>query len=178
MHINPSRVQVLYLETCLMTRFTYFFLKYCRRCDNDAISCIQLNIISIANMSVWIERIWNAHTHTHFHQDGWPPLFFFCLYFFFLLSLCLSHLLWPGGFDWQTHTHAFKKKKMKEDCYDYIRREKYMCLLCDYYRLILCFISSIQGGSSILYVKRDKEKERDKKNEEKTERERPLRIVA
>ncbi len=79
-----------------------------------------------------------------------------------------------------TNTHTrIQEKKMKEDCYDYIRREKYMCLLCDYYRLILCFISSIQGGSSIVYVKRDKENEREtKKNEEKTERERPLRIVA
>jgi hypothetical protein len=72
----------------------------------------------------------HAHTYIHIFIKIDDPLFSF---------------FWPKDFDWQTH--AFKKKR--EDCYDYIRLEKCMCLLCDYDGLILCFISSIQGGSSI-----------------------------
>ena len=81
-------------------------------------------------------RIWNAHSHIHFHRDGWPPLRsgFFCLYFFLFffsyspsvsVSLSLSlysssslsssscsrlsfpRLLWPEYSDWQkTHIHT------------------------------------------------------------------------
>lgn len=127
------------------------------------------------------------HTYTFIKMDDPHYSIFFSvsISLFFSRSpfspLFLSLLLWPGEFDWQTHTHI-EEKKTRADCYDYIRPfEPCLCLLCDYDRLILCFISSIQGGSFILYMsrgtKRIRKNDRDKE-EEKTEWDRPLRMVA
>jgi hypothetical protein len=88
-----------------MIRSTFDF-KYYQRRDNDAITWNDSNIISIANMTVWLERIRNAHTHTYTFIKMDDPHFSF-----FFLSFSLSHLLWPEGFDWQTHTHTHSRKK-------------------------------------------------------------------
>ncbi len=135
-----------------MIRSTFDF-KYYQRRDNDAITWNDSNIISIANMTVWLERIRNAHTHTYTFIKMDDP------HFSFFSSLSLSLICFDQRDLIDKHTHTrIQEKKLKGDCYDYIRREKCTCPLCDYYRLILCFISSIQGGSSTQYVKRETKK--------------------
>jgi hypothetical protein len=101
---------------------------------NDVIVGVELSIISIANTSVWIERIWNACTNTHTYIKMDDPYFLFPLSLFFLpLSLSLSFAsLGPEGFDWQTNTHTHTHSREKNErrlLWLYLAREMHVSLV-------------------------------------------------
>ncbi len=91
-----------------------------------------------------------TYIYTHFHQNRWPSL---------LIFFPLSFFFGPKDFDWQTH--AFKKKKRKIAMTISGLRN-----VCDYDGLILCFISSIQGGSSITICQERHRKMKKKKGQD------------
>lgn len=138
-------------------------------------TCSKLNIISIANTSVWgTERIRNAHTHTDTLSSRWMTrtrFFFLSLFLFFLLALpfpllFLSLLLWPGEFDWQTHAHWRKENERRLLWLYPTVRAMLVSLVWLRLAYLMFYLIYSRWIFYTIYVKRDKE---DKKKKRMTE---------
>jgi hypothetical protein len=98
---------------------------------NDVIVGVEFSIISIANTSVWIERIWNAYTHTYTYIKMDDPYFLFSLSLFFSGSLSLFCIAWTRGI-WLTNTHTHTHSREKNErrlLWLYLAREMHVSLV-------------------------------------------------